>query len=85
MVMHQNDNVGVCLREVKAGETISFQQADSQSQIKVEDPIPLGHKVALYDIQSDKPVIKYDEIIGKATKRIDKGRHVHTHNVTDFK
>lgn len=86
MVMHTDDNVGVCLRELKAGEMISFDHAGSQSQVqlKTRDPIPLGHKVALNDIQPGKPIVKYGEIIGKATKSITAGQHVHIHNVTDF-
>jgi len=84
MVMHKDDNVAVCLRALNPGETISFQYADANMQLKTMDPIPLGHKVALKDIQLGKSIIKYGEIIGKATKEITKGQHVHTHNVTDF-
>lgn len=84
MVMHKDDNVAVCLRELKAGEMIFFDHASSQVQLETRDPIPLGHKVALKDIQMGKPIVKYGEIIGKATKEIAKGQHVHTHNVTDF-
>ncbi len=43
--------------------------------------IPAGHKFALYDIPEGEYVIKYGEIIGRATKDIKKGEWVHTHNV----
>ena len=43
--------------------------------------IPAGHKYALCDIKKGETVIKYGQIIGRATKDITKGEWVHTHNV----
>ena len=43
--------------------------------------IPPGHKVALMDIDAGDLIIKYGFPVGKAAKRIEKGQHVHTHNV----
>lgn len=43
--------------------------------------IPAGHKYALSDIKSGETVIKYGQIIGRATTDIKKGDWVHTHNV----
>lgn len=43
--------------------------------------IPAGHKYALKDIKKGEAVIKYGEIIGRATADIKAGEWVHTHNV----
>ncbi len=43
--------------------------------------IPRGHKYALCDIKCGEYVIKYGEIIGRATQDIPTGEWVHTHNV----
>ncbi len=43
--------------------------------------IPTGHKIALCDIAEGSFVIKYGQIIGRATKHIAKGEWVHTHNM----
>lgn len=43
--------------------------------------IPAGHKYALRDIKKGESVIKYGEIIGRATADIKSGEWVHTHNV----
>ncbi len=43
--------------------------------------IPAGHKYALKDIEKGSYVIKYGEIIGRATESIQQGEWVHTHNV----
>ncbi|MDD6995416.1 MAG: altronate dehydratase family protein [Candidatus Borkfalkiaceae bacterium] len=45
------------------------------------ESIPAGHKFALKDIAAGEYIIKYGEIIGKATQNIKKGEWVHTHNV----
>ncbi len=45
------------------------------------DVIPAGHKFALKDIAKGEFVIKYGEVIGRASCDIKKGDWVHTHNV----
>ena len=45
------------------------------------DKIPAGHKYALKEIAQGEYVIKYGEIIGRATQNIAQGEWVHTHNV----
>ena len=45
------------------------------------ETIPAGHKFALKDIKKGEYVIKYGEIIGRATADIKTGEWVHTHNV----
>lgn len=43
--------------------------------------IPAGHKIALQDIAKGEFVVKYGQVIGRATQDIAKGEWVHTHNV----
>ncbi len=43
--------------------------------------IPAGHKFALRDIPKGEYVVKYGEIIGRASQEIKEGEWVHTHNV----
>ena len=45
------------------------------------ETIPAGHKYALFPIAKGEYVIKYGEIIGRATQDIAQGEWVHTHNV----
>lgn len=45
------------------------------------DGIPAGHKYALRDVKAGEYVIKYGEIIGKATEDIAAGEWVHSHNL----
>lgn len=46
-----------------------------------EGEIPAGHKFALCNIAKGEFVVKYGEIIGRATENISKGEWVHTHNL----
>lgn len=45
------------------------------------ETIPAGHKYALRPIGKDAYIIKYGEVIGRATQDIAEGEWVHTHNV----
>lgn len=49
--------------------------------LKASGDIPAGHKYALRDIMKGETVIKYGQIIGRATCDIKSGEWVHTHNV----
>ncbi len=44
--------------------------------------IPAGHKIATRDVGTGKPVRRYNQIIGFATRDIKAGDHVHVHNVS---
>lgn len=77
VVMKEEDNVATAVRDLKAGEKISIDE----QEINVIDPILFGHKIAIKNIVSGSEVKKYGEIIGKATKDISIGEHVHVHNV----
>jgi (2R)-sulfolactate sulfo-lyase subunit alpha len=49
--------------------------------VKLLNNVPLGHKVAMRELATDKPVIKYGRPVGKAVMPIARGAHVHTHNM----
>ena len=78
IVLNKNDNVGV------TQFIIPEQTKIEGKDIVTKDPIPFGHKVCLKNINKGDPVIKYDQIIGFASKNINTGEHVHSHNL-EFK
>ena len=75
--IHPQDNVAVALVDLIAGAVIP---SDS-GPIELTEPIAFGHKLALADIPSGAPVVKYGEQIGLASRDIRRGQHVHVHNV----
>ena len=76
--VHPQDNVAVVAADVQAGDTVRL---DGGTAVRALDAIARGNKVALSPIPCGKAVIRYGEEIGKATKDIAAGQHVHTHNL----
>ena len=76
--IHPDDNVICLLRDHDRGEVPCLAEATDPS---LSQAVPLGHKVALLDIETGQPVFKYGAIIGKATCPIARGDHVHLHNL----
>ena len=72
------DNVGVAVRPVKAGEDVCIAEG---IRVSARDDVPYGHKVALLPIKSGEPILKYGECVGHASRDIEPGEVVHTHNV----
>ena len=63
-------------------DTIIINEKDNVAvTLGGQGEVPAGHKFALYNIKKGETVIKYGEIIGRATTDITKGEWVHTHNV----
>ena len=55
-------------------DTVIINEKDNVGvRLTATDKIPAGHKFALRDIAKGEYVIKYGEIIGKATENIKKG------------
>jgi len=77
LVSHPGDNVATAVKDLAAGETLSLDTRD----ITLPGPVSFGHKLALKDISPGEDIIKYGEVIGRATSSIKKGEHVHVHNV----
>lgn len=81
IVVDAKDNVATALRGLREGESISMEIGGKVTDVTVLTPVPFGHKIALADIEVERPVIKYGEVIGLAIEQIARGEHVHTHNV----
>lgn len=71
------DSVVVCLRTMKAGETIT----DGDKEIKLLQDTPAGHKVLLTDKKEGEDIIKYGYPIGHAAKNLKAGEWVNENNL----
>ena len=74
IVISSNDSVAVALAALSKGE-------EAEGVVLAED-IEKGHKFALKDIEKGQQVIKYGEVIGRATADIKAGQHIHSHNMS---
>ena len=78
------DNVAVVVvEELTAGTRARgvVTHDDSAFEVDVLDDVPIGHKVALKDLDVGDTAIKYGEDIGKIVASVKKGGHVHTQNL----
>ena len=84
-VVHEDgDSVGtVVVENVKAGATLTgwIMEQDKTVSVKVLNDIPIGHKVALKDLNNGDTVIKYGVDIGRTVAPIRQGEYLHVHNV----
>lgn len=74
LVIDPRDDVGVALAPIAAGEMVA-------GAVRATTGIPAGHKVALRSVAIGQPVRKYGWPIGRATRAIAAGEHVHSHNL----
>jgi (2R)-sulfolactate sulfo-lyase subunit alpha len=82
LVHAPDDVVGVAVHDIEPNPSVRGRVQNGEAfEIAVNQPVPLGHKVALRDIPSGEPVVKYGGVIGRATRDIAKGDHVHVHNL----
>ncbi|WMM90967.1 altronate dehydratase family protein [Heyndrickxia coagulans] len=76
--LNPRDNVLVALQDLEPGDVLT----SGDRAITVNEAIKRGHKIALEDIGENADIIKYGSPIGHATKKIEQGSWVHTHNVS---
>lgn len=81
IVITARDNVATVLADIPAGARVKLRVGSEEREVEVQAAIPFGHKFALQPIPAGGAVIKYGEVMGKATAPIAPGEHVHVHNV----
>jgi altronate hydrolase len=74
--LHANDDVVIARNEIAADTVLT-----RENNVRVAGKIPAGHKIAVRPVETGKPVKRYDQIIGFATRPIRPGEHVHVHNL----
>ena len=85
IIIHdKKDNVGVVVIEkIIPNQDCNcwIMENDDSTKIQSKNEILLGHKIAMTNLKEGDTIIKYGHDIGKVVKAINKGEHVHVHNV----
>ncbi|MHA1379755.1 MAG: UxaA family hydrolase [Candidatus Helarchaeota archaeon] len=81
LLLHEKDNVATVLKEISKGTEVEIKKNNETITIKVNEKIPIYHKIALKDFNIGEEVLKYGEVIGIVKKEIKKGDHVHRKNI----
>ena len=74
------DSVGVIVvEEVCAGQQLSgwVMGSDEAVEVTTFQDIPIGHKVAMVDLEEGATLLKYGHDIGRTVAPIRRGEHVH--------
>ena len=72
--LNQADNVAVSVAAMQKGQYLPDEE------LTCNEGVPRGHKIATEGIARGATVRKYNQIIGIATREINRGDHVHSHN-----
>ena len=81
VVLNDADNVATSLAPLDAGTRIEVALNGEIRTITVLDSIAFGHKLAIRTMAPGDDVVKYGEVIGRASEAIEPGQWVHVHNV----
>ena len=83
-LVHQHgDHVGVAVVDIDTGEHVEgvFMDDDSTIAVEARASVPLGHKIAIAELDAGAPVLEYGIQIGIAPTGFAPGEYVHTHNL----
>lgn len=75
--INKKDNVAITTHDLKAESSMDFEER----RLLVLQDIPVGHKVALRDLEPGEHVIKYGTVIGHTTCPVKEGEWIHNHNM----
>ncbi len=81
------DDVGVAVKDLTSGDEVGVSSLEGEfvTTVRLVTDVPLGHKVAMRELELDHKVIEYGRPIGKATAAIPAGAHVHVHNIKSLR
>ncbi|MBC7351581.1 MAG: hypothetical protein H5U08_04410 [Thermogutta sp.] len=75
--LHPQDNVVIATAAIKAGTTLRLDRI----KLQVISNVPMAGKIATRPIAEGEKIIKLGHPIGHATRNIEPGEWVHTHNL----
>ena len=85
ILLNHNDNIITSIRSLKNNQVINIKVNEKIVKILLTDDIPICHKISINEIKKGENIKKYGEVIGVATADINKGKHVHIHNIKSLR
>jgi len=87
LIHEKNDDVGVAVLDLQTGEEVGVYTLEGEfvRSVRLHSDVPLGHKVAMRDLETGRHVIEYGREIGYAVSAIAEGEHVHVHNLKSLR
>lgn len=85
IILNDNDNVATAVQVLTKGQKARVRRNREEVEILMTEDIPYGHKFAVRDITAGEDILKYGEVIGRATKNIAGGSHAHVQNIESLR
>jgi altronate dehydratase small subunit len=80
IVLNRLDNVATLIDTGSEGDSCGLQ-GEATGEVRLLQDVPFGHKVCIREAAAGDDVVKYGQVIGKASAALRVGVHVHAHNV----
>ena len=85
IILNEKDNVATAVQVLVKGQTARVRRNREEVEIVMTEDIPYGHKFAVRDIAVGEDILKYGEVIGRATQSIANGSHAHVQNIESLR
>lgn len=85
IALHTTDNVATAVQDLKVGQKATVRLNHDVHHIILQEDIPYGHKLTLKPVHFGEKILKYGEVIGRATKDIGAGYHAHVQNIESLR
>ncbi|MEG6584831.1 UxaA family hydrolase [Dendrosporobacter sp. 1207_IL3150] len=85
IILNKSDNVATAVQALKPGQKAKVRLGREIQETTITEDIPYGHKFAVRSIIAGENIIKYGEIIGRATLAIPIGCHAHVQNIESLR
>ena len=79
------DNVATAVQDLVPGQVAMVRLDRDVNQVVISEEIPYGHKFSVRFIQKGEEILKYGEVIGRATVDIQSGYHAHVQNIESLR
>ena len=85
IILNAADNVATAVQELEAGQKAVLRLDRELSNVVLREHIPYGHKFSVRSIHRGDDILKYGEVIGRATADIEAGCHAHIQNIESLR
>jgi len=85
IILDDSDNVATAVQDLQPGQQAVARCHRELRHIGIAESIPYGHKFAVRRIGRGEDILKYGEVIGRATADIEAGCHAHIQNVESLR
>lgn len=80
IVLHPGDNVATLIDPGRAGQACTLQ-GEAAGELALREDVPFGHKICVRATAAGGEIVKYGQVIGRASRALAAGEHAHIHNV----